>query len=91
VNLSVLVMTHQPPVYIVQMLPTSSLFNKTTICNHFASCFCDSYEPGSCVICAPLLNISTSVIVLLRLISYYRLYRTCGLLYSYDPSNLFLL
>ena len=37
VNLSVLVMTHQPPVYIVQMLPTSSLPNQTTICNYSAS------------------------------------------------------
>jgi len=34
-------MTHQPPVYIVQMLPTSSLPNQTTICNHSASAFCD--------------------------------------------------
>jgi len=32
-----LVMTHQPPIYIVQMLPTSSLPNQTTICNHSAS------------------------------------------------------
>ena len=32
------VLTHQPPVYIVQMLPTSSLPpNQTTICNHSAS------------------------------------------------------
>ena len=34
----VCVLTHQPPVYIVQMLPTSSLpHNQTTICNHSAS------------------------------------------------------
>ena len=33
------VLTHQPPVYIVQMLPTIFLpLNQTTICNHSASC-----------------------------------------------------
>jgi len=41
-EVGVLVMTHQPPVYIVQMLPTSFLpLNQTTICNHSASAFCD--------------------------------------------------
>jgi hypothetical protein len=39
------VLTHQPPVYIVQMLPTSSFPpNQTTICNHSASCFCDTIK-----------------------------------------------
>jgi hypothetical protein len=67
VNLSVL--SHQPLIYIVQMLPTSFFpLNQITICNYSAFTFCDSYKPSLRAICAPLL-ISTSVAVLLRLLS----------------------